>query len=146
METKELESNKKIASRFFEYFSKGDIQQIENLWGSDYKLHYPGKPQYLSKEESKQLLKEYISGFPELKFTVEGQVAENDIVATRITISGTQKGTFQGIPPSNKKITATGICIHRFVNNKIVEEWVELDALGLMTQLGVVPEMATAQR
>lgn len=143
METTTLESNKKIAGQFFEYYAKGDIKQIENLWGSDYKLHFPGRPQALGKEESKQLLTGYTTGFPDVKFTIEDQIAEGDLVVTRITVNATHKGVFQGIPATNKKITVTGIGTHRIVNGKIVEEWAEFDALGMLKQIGAVPEMAT---
>lgn len=143
METTTLESNKKIAGQFFEYFYKGDINQVESLWGSDYHLHFPGRPQTLGKEESKQLLKEFNTGFPNLKFSCEDQIAEGDLVVTRIIANGTHKGLFQGIPATNKKVTFTGIATHRIVNGKIVEEWAEFDALGMLKQIGAVPEMAT---
>ena len=146
METNTLESNKKIARQFFEYFAKGDVQQIENLWGSDYQLHFPGRPKALGKEESKQLLKDYSTGFPDKEMKVEDQVAEGDLVVTRTNVKGTHKGTFQGISASNKKMEVTVIAIHRIVDGKIVEEWTEFDAYGMMKQIGAIPEMATSQR
>lgn len=61
-----------------------------------------------------------------------------------MTFTGTQKGEFNGMPASNKKATITGVSIQTIVNGKIVEEWAEFDALGLMQQLGALPEMASA--
>ena len=146
METTTLETNKSIARQFFEYFSKGEIQKIENLWGSNYKFHFPGSPKALSKEESKQVLKDYVAAFPDLKFTIDYQVAEGDLVVTRITPSGTHKGSFQGISATNKKVAISGIEVHRIVDGKIEEEWAEFDALGMMKQIGAVPETAYANQ
>jgi predicted ester cyclase len=60
-------------------------------------------------------------------------------VATRFTLRGTHQGPFFGIPPTGKQVHVTGITIHRIVNGKIVEQRVEMDMLGLMQQLGVIP-------
>lgn len=144
METNTSESNKKIARDFFEYFAKGDTKQIENLWGSDYKFHFPGKPEAIGKDESKQVIKEYATGFPDLIISIENQIAEGDMVATRFIARGTHKGTFQGNAATNKKVTVTAVGIHRIVNGKIVEEWAEFDALRMMQQIGAVPELAAA--
>lgn len=66
---------------------------------------------------------------------------QRDLVVTRFTATGTHKGEFQGISPTNKKVRITGIVINRIEGNKIVERWTEIDALGILAQLGVVPEL-----
>lgn len=144
MNSQTLETNKKIARQFFEYFGKGDINQVEKLLGTNYKFHFPGKPQ-LNKVEALEIMKAYVSGFPDIKFNVEFQVAEGDLVVTRVTPQATHTGTFQGIPATNKKVSLSGLSTHRIVNGKIEEEWVEFDALGLMTQIGAVAEPAHTQ-
>lgn len=143
--TTKLESNKKIAREFWEYFAKGDVQQVEKLWGSDYKLHFPGKTKALTIEESKQVIIEYNTGFPDMKLSIEEQIAEGDLVVTRTTFGATHKGDFQGFIASNKKIIVSGISILRIVDGKIVEEWSEFDALGMMKQIGAIPEIEIVQ-
>ena len=66
-------------------------------------------------------------------------IAEGDKVVTRISAYGTQTGELFGIPPTGKQGSMSGIAIHRVVNGKIVEHWSEVDNLGVMQQLGVVP-------
>ena len=61
--------------------------------------------------------------------------------AMRFTARGTHKGEFQGIPPTGKQVTLSGINIQHIVDGKIVENWVSLDALGMLQQLGVLPPM-----
>lgn len=144
MEKETSEANKKTAGQFFEYFANGETKQIENLWGKGYKFHFPGSPQALSKEGSLKLIEEYTTGFPDLKFSLEYQISEGDLVVTRFTVKGTHTGTFQGIPATNKKVTVTAFATHKIVNGKIEEEWAEFDALGTMQQIGAVHEMVHA--
>ncbi|MCP8314023.1 MAG: ester cyclase [archaeon] len=72
-------------------------------------------------------------------------VVEGDKVAVRVTESGTHKGEFMGIPPTNKKWTVWGIFIDRVAGGKIVEEWGVFDALSWMKQLGLVPKPEKAK-
>jgi predicted ester cyclase len=74
-----------------------------------------------------------------LHFTVEDIIAEGDKVVARLTARGTQQGEFMGIPPTGKRATVTAIDINRMVGGKSVEHWLEMDTLGLLQQLGVVP-------
>ena len=61
---------------------------------------------------------------------------------TRWSCHGTHKGDLNGIAPTGKQFTISGVTITRFSNGKMVAGWVNWDALGLMQQLGVVPELA----
>ncbi len=84
-------------------------------------------------------MSELYSAFPDIHLTIDDMVAEGDKVAVRITMTGTHKGEFMGIPPTNKKVTIWAINIYRIAGGKIVEELGKADTLGLMQQLGVVP-------
>ena len=57
----------------------------------------------------------------------------------------TASGTFSGCLHTGKQFTATGITVLRFARGKVVEEWVNWDALGLMQQLGAVPASGQAK-
>ena len=145
METTEKtkQDNKALDRKFWEYFEKGERDKIGNeLWATNYKLHFPGKDHPLNTEESKEIIKMFNTAFPDLRFTVEQQIAEGDLVVDYVVAQGTHKGEFQGIAPTNKKVNFTATVINRFANNKVVERWTEIDALGIRAQLGVVPELA----
>ena len=147
METSQtLENNKKIARQSLESFEKKDISLLDKITDqSKYKMHFPGKPEALNYEETKNLNLEYYTAFPDAKVTINFQVAEGDYVVSYITYNGTQKGILQGISPSNKKVTTTGIAIVRISNGKITEEWNEFDAMGMMQQIGAIPETMEQQ-
>ena len=76
---------------------------------------------------------------------MEGQFGEGNMVATRWTGRGTHTGELMGIPPTGKQVTVVGITISRVEDGKVVEEWTNWDTLGMLQQLGVVPELAGAQ-
>ena len=77
--------------------------------------------------------------FPDTQFTVDERIVDGNRIAVRWMMRGTHQGEFQGIPPTGKAVTVTGIAIHRFAGNQIQESWDCYDALGLLQQLGVIP-------
>jgi predicted ester cyclase len=81
-----------------------------------------------------------LDAFPDLRLTVEDIFSEGDMVAARLTFQGTHRGEFQGIPPTGKQVAFSSIEVDRVVDGKVQEHWVELDQLGLMRQLGAIPE------
>ena len=82
-----------------------------------------------------------LSGFPDLRVTIEDMIAERDKVVTRFTTHGTQHGAFGGIPPTGKQVSVSTIEITRIAGGKIVEDWGLDDRLGMLQQLGLVPTM-----
>jgi hypothetical protein len=72
-------------------------------------------------------------------------VAEDDKVLVRWSATGTQTGELMGVPPTGKQVRFSGIEAIRVVDDQAVEEWEELDRLGLMTQLwdGITTEIET---
>lgn len=96
-------------------------------------------PGALNLETYKKLGEEFLHGFPDLKVTIEQQIAAGDTVATRVIWSGTHTGTFNGIPPTGKSFSAMGMTMDRVENGKIVERHNLGDLLGMMGQLGLLP-------
>ena len=133
------EANKAIARREFEeVFNQGNLDLADEIMAADY-VYQSAAGDYAGREARKQSIAMYIAAFPDIHFTVDDQIAEGDIVATRWTSTGTHKGEMMGIPPTGVHATTTGIFISRIVDGKMVEEWNSWDVLGLMQQLGVMP-------
>jgi len=135
------EENKAIIRRFFEEFvNKGDESVVDELIGEDIIDHDPQDPNTSPGPEGvKQLFAGRRLAFPDLRVRVEDLVAEGDKVVHRSTITGTHNGEFMGIPATGKSISNGAIAIFRIEDSKIVERWGEMDAMGMMQQLGVVP-------
>jgi SnoaL-like polyketide cyclase len=87
--------------------------------------------------------------FPDHHRTIEFTILEQDFVVTHWTASGTHAQMFLGIAPTENRISITGINIHRFQREKMVELWSEFDALALLSQLAVplllTPSVGSAQ-
>jgi steroid delta-isomerase-like uncharacterized protein len=90
-------------------------------------------------EGAKQFFIELRNAFPDIHFTITDQVAEGDKVVTFWEAKGTHMGDFKGLPPTGKHFRITAIDIDRLEHGKVVECWTNMDALGLLQQLGVVP-------
>ena len=92
-------------------------------------------------EAAKQFAADYRQAFPDLQTTIEDQVAEGDKVVTRFTARGTHQGETEAFgPPTGNRVEVTGITVEQFADGKIAEDWTNFDALGLMQQLGLIPE------
>jgi steroid delta-isomerase-like uncharacterized protein len=133
------EQNKIVVRRTLEeVYTKGNLNLIDELVISDFVAHSSTRDIY-GPDGMKQFAAALREAFPDLQMTIEDQVAEGDRVVTRWTARGTHTGSFQGIPPTGKQGTMTGIDIDRVVDGKTVECWSNTDDLGLLQQLGVVP-------
>ncbi len=133
------EENKNIMARTTEeIFNKGNLDVVDETHDKDFVGH-TSSDEMKGPESVKQFASQYRNAFPDLKITNEDMIAEGDMVVSRQTVTGTHKGEFQGIAPTGKKITVTSILIVRIVNGKIVETWMNMDSLGFMQQLGIIP-------
>ena len=137
------EVNKAIVRRYFhEILDGGNLDLVDEIFEPQYVLHDPSSPQEVrGLEGSKQFVVMFRSAFPDIAHTIEDQVAEGDKVVTRLRAHATHTGDLMGIPPTGKGVTIEGISIWQIADGKIEECWFNYDALGLMRQLGVIPEL-----
>jgi steroid delta-isomerase-like uncharacterized protein len=140
------EQNKATAKRFFDAWSSGDLDAYDEIMAPSYEDHDTQNPNAgtLGPEGSKQTAEMYRAAFSDTQFEIGAQFADGDYVVTRWTATGTNDGELIGMPATGKHVTVTGITIDRFEDGKVVEGWTNWDTLGMMQQLGVVPEPAHA--
>ena len=135
-----VEENQAIVRRYCdEVVNEGNVAILDELWAKDLINHglAPGLVQGV--EGVRQLLTRYHTAFPDLKFTIEDMITEDDKVAIRLTMTGTHKGELLGIAPSGNRVDVMTIAIYRFDGSKIVETWGVRDNLKLMQQIGAMP-------
>ena len=132
--------NSALVRRFIdEIFNQGNLAVAEEILAPDYVHHDPTTNQFGSGIEGfRQMISLYRQAF-DLHIVLEDQIAAEDKVVDRWTGHGTHQGEFMGLAPTGKRITATGISIHRIEGGKIAETWNNYDALGLFQQLGIIP-------
>jgi predicted ester cyclase len=91
-------------------------------------------------EAAKQEAADFRRGFPDVVSTIEDLIAEGDKVVARWTSHATHRGEYMGIPPTGREVEFAGISVYRIERNRITESWTVEDELGLMRQIGTVPE------
>ena len=122
------QENKTLSNRVAQAISEGDLDALDELMAP------------ALAEEFKRDVTELRRAFPDYAGTNVEQIAEGEKVANRFVFLGTHLGEFEGISPTGKRVEFIGHSIDRVVEGKIVESWVEMDMLGVMQQLGAVPE------
>jgi len=134
------ERNKAIVRQFVdEVINRGNIGSLKTFVAADHVSHEPIGDHY-GPEGIRIGLAGYRAAFPDLTVTIDDLVAEGDRVVRRFTAQGTHAGHFMGIVPTGRIVTVTGIWIDRLEGGKLVESWFSFDALGLLMQIGVVPD------
>ena len=137
------DENKVLARRFIQVWVPGNLSLLDELAAPDITVMYPvlGEP-VRGAAAFKQLLAHFHAACPNAEISIEEQIAEEDRVALSWRVRGTHRGELLGIGPTGKSLAWTGITIYRFDGGKVRQERGEEDALGLMRQLGVIPEAA----
>ena len=139
-----LDQNKAIAKRFIqEVFVKADERAVDQLTAPDFVPHsWPGVEPGV--ESLKQAQRRVSAGLEDARMTIEDVIAEGDRVAVRLTSHGRHAGEFMGMPASGKEYDISEIHIFRIEDGKVVEHWRDADMLGMLRQLGALPEPAGA--
>jgi len=133
-----IEENKEIIRRYQEIYNRNDLDALGEVVSENLLTPriMPGIPTGM--EGAKAAHRIMLAGFPDYQTTIDDLFAEGDKVAARITMSGTNTGSFIGSSPTGRRVSFTGIYIARIENGKIVEHWGEEDGISLLQQLGVL--------
>ncbi len=96
------EQNKAIAKRIFEEgASQGNLAVADELLAGSHIYHFD--PRFNGPEGQKQMITMFRTAFPDLQLTVDVQVAEGDMVVSRVTARGTHNGDLMGLPPQARR-------------------------------------------
>ena len=138
MSTKE---NKATARRLvLEIFGDHTISLIDELLSEEYLDHSLPPDVPPNREGLRQVILAMRMAFPDLRYTIEHQVAEGDLVAQRLFGKGTLRGEFMGMPATGKSAVWQEMHLHRFnAAGKLAEHWGTNDDLGMLAQLGLTP-------
>jgi steroid delta-isomerase-like uncharacterized protein len=134
------ENNKQTMNRFVEFINTASEALAEELISPDAIFYIPGRPDPLRGPGGYlEIVYMMRSGFPDIQWTLDDLVAENDKVAARFTMHGTHQGVFFGVPPTGNSISVRAMNFYRFSDGQIIEEFGQPDLLGLLQQIGAVP-------
>ncbi|HVZ74618.1 MAG TPA: ester cyclase [Polyangia bacterium] len=136
------EEKKQLVRRYYdEVWSRGNVALIDELMTKDYVNDDPATPgrRIQGREAFKHLVTTLRGAFQEMKMTIKAQHAEGDVVVTEWSAHAFHRGTLNGIPPTGKEGTTTGVTISTFAGNQIAEDRAIWDLFGLLRQVGVIP-------
>ena len=122
-----------------EVINQGKFDLLDEIMSTDFVDHSPSLGAAPTREGLKQTLVAFKTAFPDVWYTVDDAIAIGDQVVHRLSASGTMKGDFLGIPATGKRAEWTEIHIGRYANGRLTEHWGQIDQLGMLVQLGVVP-------
>ncbi len=137
------EENKATVRRLIEeVWNQGNLAVFDELYAPNFIFHDPNLPRVRTREDDKRWITETLNAYPDLHMTSEDMIAEGDRVVVRLTARGTNTGdivTPMPRPATGKQVTMTGIVIARLANDKFVEIWHQVDWLGVLQQLDLIP-------
>lgn len=139
------DDNRALVRRFWEeIWNQGNPSAPDAIVSPDFTLEGPGFPDPLRGPSG---LRSWVTtvraAFPDVRFTVDDDVAEGDKVVSRWSARGTHSGPLMGIPPTGRPILLRGITIFTVVGNQVSDEWAVEDTLGMLQQIGAISAPGT---
>ncbi len=140
------EDTQRIIDLVLELWNTGKPELATQLYSAEAERTDPNQPE---PARGAQQIAKYVAGvragFPDFKLEIKQKVAEGDRLVTHWACTGTQRGEFQGISPSGRRVEMTGLTLVRIKGGQIVEERVYFDRLSLLEQLGVLSGAAQGE-
>ena len=136
-----LVQNKRLVRRWIEEgFNRGDLKVVDDIFAEEFAVN----GQQIGREGLRKSMNRHLTGFPDLRVAITDVVAEGEMVAIWYTVDGTHRGEFEGVRPTGRKVTWTGVDLFRVSSGRVIIEARFLsDSLGLLRQLGAAPEITS---
>jgi steroid delta-isomerase-like uncharacterized protein len=130
-------ANKATSRQFFEdIVAGGQIDLIPDLVTPDFTLHLPALPTPVRGQVALVRFVETLRlAFPDIRYTLEREMCDNNMTALRWHMTGTHQGEFRGIPASGNTVTMQGVSLFRLEEGQIAEIWINENDLGLLEQI-----------
>ncbi|MBB3117697.1 ester cyclase [Pseudoduganella violacea] len=135
--------NKAVVRKLYEEcFNQANLALLNELIAPD----FVGSKGELGPREFAATVTSVQTGFPGVQFRIEDLFGEGDRVAVRWTFHAAHGGPFAGVPPSNVHVTQQGNVIYQLRDGQIIRAWLQVDRLGVLQQIGVMPPSFAAPR
>jgi steroid delta-isomerase-like uncharacterized protein len=136
-----VETNKALLRRFVEEIvNQGNMAVAPELIAEDFVELDPFPGQAPGRAGLIGSIERLRMAFPDLIWSLDEMVAEEEKVASSHTWSGTHLGEFLGIAPTGKRVRMTCVIFDTYENGKLKTSRLVMNVLSLFQQLGVAPE------
>lgn len=127
--------NKQIVRQLFEEgFNRDQLALVDELVAEEY-VDATGER---GPAAFKAVITRLRSAFPDIHYTIEDMLAEDDRVALRWHLSGTHRGPFRGIAPTERELVNNGSAIFKLRAGRVIAAALDTDRLGFLQSIGVV--------
>jgi predicted ester cyclase len=131
--------NKDVTIDAVAALNRGDLDGYLSIYAPGAVVH--GLPDHVTPDAQghREVLADIRRSLPDFRAQVEAVVAEGDLLAARITYSGTHLGTMRGVAPTGRVLSWEAMTFRRYDDeSRVVERWIVGDNLGLLHQLGLI--------
>lgn len=133
--------NKELIRAFFTGLNERDLSSAVSAISPEFIHHSTGARGHDGMRAFGEM---FLGGFPDMHITIDDVIGEGDRVVTRGRWTGTHQGDFMGIPATGRSVDVEYIDLWRVEDGLLAENWVQMDIMGMMQQLGVVPDPSAA--
>jgi steroid delta-isomerase-like uncharacterized protein len=137
------EQNEAVVRRWFEeVWNQGCVASIDELFPVGSVAHGLGELEQdvRGPDEFKSFVANIRGALPDTHISIDDIFSTGDRVAVRVTLQATHNGHGLGVGPTGRKVSIQGIIIVRLVDGRITEGWNSYDQLGLLRQIGALPD------
>ena len=132
-----LDDNKALVRRAIGH-NHGAADKGAEIFAADFVAYMPGQAP-MDRATFEHFVGGVTNGMPGYTYEIHDQIAQGDLVANRITWRGVHSGSLAGVPATGRSIELRGINMFRVNGGRVVEQWAQLDMLGLLQQIGAIP-------
>lgn len=138
-------TNTELYRRLIDAFNQDDLDAVDDIVSDDVVVHEAGQHGLLRGPEGvKEFFRTYRTAFPDAHIEIDEILSEGDVVAARWTGTGTHDGELMGIEPTGRDVSVMGMEMYRGRDGELVEGWGVFDLVGMLQQVGVLPEDVSA--
>ncbi len=134
--TSAMKTNIELIYKDQEVWSKGNLALADEIYSMNIIRHVAGQPDSVGLESYKQILLGTRKAFPDYTQTVENVIASDDLVVSKMTLSGTMTGPLRNMPPTGKSVQVPCASVYRIAGGKIAEIWVYYDSVPFLKAFG----------
>ena len=139
---------REVGQQFVDAFNAHDEARIRELNAESSVVEAPGDVRVEGREAATQYAMAWLNAFPDARITVKNELVSGDWVAQEFAFEGTHEDTLSGpggeIPATHRRLNGRGVQIFRVEGETVVDTRLYFDQVQILTQLGLLPEPATA--
>src|SRR5919201_5443606 len=139
---------REVGQSFIDAFNAHDQQRIRELNGDNTVFEAPGDVKIEGRDAATEYAMAWVRAFPDARLAVHNELVDGDWVTQEFAFAGPHEGTLSSpngdILATHKKLNGRGVQIFRVEGDTVADTRLYFDQVQVMTQLGLMPEPATA--